>query len=104
MLREIGLVVRGSHERWDGSGYPDGLAGDAIPVASQVVSCCDAYNAMTTTRSYRPAMSTNEALDEVRANSGTQFSPTVVDALLRVVARAEADSAGRTETLASAAA
>ena len=104
MLREIGLVVRGSHERWDGSGYPDGLTGEAIPVASRVVSCCDAYNAMTTTRSYRPAMSTGEALDELRANSGTQFSPAVVDALVRVVARAKGDSAGHQATVASAAA
>lgn len=94
MLREIGLVVRGSHERWDGTGYPDGLAGEQIPVASSVVSCCDAFNAMTTTRSYREAMSTEAAAEELRANAGTQFSPAVVDALIRVVERTAPKPAG----------
>jgi putative nucleotidyltransferase with HDIG domain len=89
LLREIGLVVRSSHERWDGSGYPDGLAGDQVPLAACVVSCCDAFNAMTTTRSYRAAMSTPEALSEIKANSGTQFCPAVVDALIRVIGRSE---------------
>jgi putative nucleotidyltransferase with HDIG domain len=104
MLREIGLVVRGSHERWDGSGYPDGLAGDRIPVASCVVSCCDAFNAMTTTRSYRTAMTTDAALTELRANSGTQFSPAVVDAVVRVVARSNPEAAPETGPVTSAAA
>jgi putative nucleotidyltransferase with HDIG domain len=92
LLREVGLVVRSSHERWDGQGYPDGLAGDEIPPAACVVSCCDAFNAMTTTRSYRSAMSTSEAVSEVRANAGTQFSPAVVEALARVLWR-DAESA-----------
>jgi HD-GYP domain-containing protein (c-di-GMP phosphodiesterase class II) len=81
----VGRVVRSSHERWDGSGYPDGLAGDAIPVESAIVSCCDAFNAMTTDRSYRAAMSLDEAIEELEANAGTQFSPAVVEALLGVV-------------------
>ena len=98
LLREVGLVVRSSHERWDGQGYPDGLAGDEIPPAACVVSCCDAFNAMTTTRSYRSAMSTSEAVSEVRANAGTQFSPAVVEALARVLWRdAESASTGRAE-------
>jgi len=85
LLSEVGRIVRSSHEKWDGSGYPDGLAGEAIPVESAIVACCDAFNAMTTDRSYRTAMSLDEAIDEVRANAGTQFSPAVVDALLRVL-------------------
>ena len=93
VLGAVGRVVRASHERWDGGGYPDGLAGDAIPVAACVVSCCDAFNAMTTTRSYRAAMSTEAAVAELRANAGTQFSPVVVDALLRVVGRSKANQA-----------
>jgi HD-GYP domain-containing protein (c-di-GMP phosphodiesterase class II) len=85
LLSEVGRIVRSSHEKWDGSGYPDGLAGEAIPVESAIVACCDAFNAMTTDRSYRTAMSLGEAIDEVRANAGTQFSPAVVETLLRVL-------------------
>src|SRR5918994_1358460 len=85
LLHEVGKIVRSSHERWDGSGYPDGLSGDEIPVESSIVSCCDAFNAMTTERSYRAAMSLDEALAELRANSGSQFAPRVVEALDRVI-------------------
>jgi HD-GYP domain-containing protein (c-di-GMP phosphodiesterase class II) len=85
LLSDVGRIVRSSHEKWDGSGYPDGLAGDDIPVESAIVSCCDAFNAMTTDRSYRAAMSLDEALAEVVANSGTQFAPAVVDALMQVL-------------------
>ena len=53
---EVGAIVRGSHERWDGGGYPDGLAGATIPLEARIVCCCDAYNAMTTSRPYRGAM------------------------------------------------
>jgi HD-GYP domain-containing protein (c-di-GMP phosphodiesterase class II) len=81
----VGQIVRSSHEKWDGTGYPDGLVGDEIPVESAIVSCCDAFNAMTTDRSYRAAMSLDEAIEELQANSGTQFSPAVVDALMRVL-------------------
>ena len=56
VLARVGVVVRASHERWDGGGYPDGLAGEEIPLASRIVSACDAYNAMTTDRSYRRAL------------------------------------------------
>ena len=87
LLRDVGLVVRSSHERWDGTGYPDALAGADIPLEATIVSCCDAFNAMTTDRSYRAAMSLDEALEEVRRCSGTHFNPAVVDALLRVAAR-----------------
>jgi HD-GYP domain-containing protein (c-di-GMP phosphodiesterase class II) len=84
-MRDVGLVVRASHERWDGGGYPDGLAGDEIPLEARIVACCDSFNAMTTTRSYRRAMSVGAALEECRACAGTQFDPAVVDALVRVI-------------------
>jgi HD-GYP domain-containing protein (c-di-GMP phosphodiesterase class II) len=85
VLGRVGEVVRSCHERWDGAGYPDGLAGDAIPLASRIVYVCDAYNAMTTDRPYRRALSTDAALQELRDNSGTQFDPQVVAALVKVV-------------------
>jgi putative nucleotidyltransferase with HDIG domain len=85
LLGNVGLVVRASHERFDGGGYPDGLAGVQIPLASRIVSACDAFNAMTTTRPYRKAMPLSVAVAELRRCSGTQFDPNVVDALLIVV-------------------
>jgi putative nucleotidyltransferase with HDIG domain len=85
LLSQVGRIVRSSHEKWDGSGYPDGLVAEQIPVESAIVSCCDAFNAMTTDRSYRAAMSLDEAIEELEANAGTQFSPAVVDALMRVL-------------------
>jgi HD-GYP domain-containing protein (c-di-GMP phosphodiesterase class II) len=87
LLAEAGTVVRSSHEHFDGAGYPDGLAGDDIPIEARVVSCCDAYSAMTTDRSYRPAMPVEEALAEVRACAGSQFDPRVAAALVAVVER-----------------
>ncbi len=84
-MREVGAIVRGSHERWDGGGYPDGLAGAEIPLEARIVCCCDAYNAMTTTRPYRKAMPADLAAAELVRCSATQFDPTVVDALLAVV-------------------
>jgi len=85
-LSEIGRVVRGSHERFDGRGYPDGVAGEAIPLESRIVGCCDAFSAMTTDRPYRAAMPLADALAELRACAGTQFDPGVVEALCAVVA------------------
>jgi putative nucleotidyltransferase with HDIG domain len=82
LMREVGEVVRSSHERFDGGGYPDGLSGEQIPIESRVVFCCDAYNAMTTNRPYRAALPPEAAVAELRANSGTQFDPQVVDVLL----------------------
>ena len=84
-LRPVGRVVRASHERWDGGGYPDGLAGDAIPLGSRIVFACDAWDAMTCDRDYRRALSAEVAAEELRANAGTQFDATVVGALLAVV-------------------
>jgi putative nucleotidyltransferase with HDIG domain len=85
LLADVGVVVRASHERWDGRGYPDGLAGGAIPLAARIVSACDAFNAMTTDRSYRRALPLGVAVGELRANAGTQFDPAVVEALCAVV-------------------
>jgi HD-GYP domain-containing protein (c-di-GMP phosphodiesterase class II) len=82
LLGEIGRVVRSCHERYDGNGYPDGIAGDEIPLIARIVACCDAFNAMTTDRSYRKAMPLDEAVAELRRSSGTQFDPQVVDALI----------------------
>jgi HD-GYP domain-containing protein (c-di-GMP phosphodiesterase class II) len=84
-LAEIGQIVRSCHEFYDGGGYPDGLKGDEIPLIARIVSCCDAFNAMTTDRPYRDALSPQEAIAELRANSGTQFDPTVVGALLTLI-------------------
>ncbi len=89
IMREIGQIVRSSHERWDGGGYPDGLRGTEIPLEARIISTCDAFNAMTTNRSYRRAMAPAQAAAELRANSGTQFDPRVVDAILALLDREE---------------
>ena len=94
LLADIGVVVRASHERWDGGGYPDGLAGEAIPQAACIVSACDAFNAMTTDRSYRKALPLSVAVGELRKHRGTQFCPAVVDALVDLVHESEAVAAG----------
>jgi HD-GYP domain-containing protein (c-di-GMP phosphodiesterase class II) len=85
VLGQVGQIVRSSHERWDGTGYPDGLAGDQIPVEATIVSACDAFNAMTTDRPYRGALPLEKALEELRVNAGTQFSPHVVEVLVQLV-------------------
>ena len=81
VLTQVGRIVRSSHEHYDGSGYPDGLAGDEIPIEARIVTCCDAFSAMTTTRSYRKAMPLESAIAELRACAGTQFDPDVAAAL-----------------------
>ena len=85
LLGEVGRLVRSCHERWDGEGYPDGLAGENIPLVARIVCCCDAYNAMTTDRPYREALPAAEALAEVERNAGTQFDPRVVEALREAI-------------------
>jgi putative nucleotidyltransferase with HDIG domain len=84
-LAEVGVIVRSHHEHFDGRGYPDGLAGDRIPRGARVIAACDAFNAMTTDRAYRTAMSSEAAIEELRACSGTQFDPDVVAVLIAVV-------------------
>ena len=100
-LAEIAPIVRASHERPDGRGYPDGLAGDAIPVEAGIVSCCDAFSAMTTDRPYRAAMTRDEALEELRAHAGTQFDAQVVEALTRAVSAARESRAARQSPVAA---
>jgi putative nucleotidyltransferase with HDIG domain len=92
VLGEVGRVVRSSHERWDGAGYPDGLKGEEIPVESCIVACCDAFDAMTTTRSYRKAMPLERALEEIEGNAGTQFNPQVAQVVCELL-RYEAETA-----------
>jgi two-component system, cell cycle response regulator len=77
-LQDIAEIVRGSHECVDGTGYPDGLQGEAIPIAARVVAVCDAYSAMTSARSYRKPLGRDEALQELRRCAGTQFDAVVV--------------------------
>ncbi len=74
-----------SHERYDGGGYPNGLAGEEIPIGARVIAVCDAYHAMIEDRIYRKAVATDEALREIVACSGTQFDPRCVDAMVSVV-------------------
>jgi putative nucleotidyltransferase with HDIG domain len=81
-LAPVAPLVRSAHERHDGRGYPDGLAGEEIPRGAMVIATCDAFHAMTSDRSYRKAMTVTDAEAELRAHSGTQFEPGVVDALL----------------------
>jgi two-component system, cell cycle response regulator len=86
-LRPVARLVRSSHERWDGTGYPDGLSGDEIPLGARVVAVCDAFNAMTTDRPYRESVSAADAIEELRRCAGTQFDPNVVEAFCRVISR-----------------
>ena len=80
-LRNVASIVRSTHERWDGRGYPDGLAGEDIALAARIIAVCDAYDAMTSTRPYRGARTPQEALAELVRFVGTQFDPTVVRVL-----------------------
>jgi two-component system cell cycle response regulator len=97
-LTPVATLVRASHERWDGGGYPDGLAGQDIPLGAQIVAVCDAYDAMTSDRCYQRARSRQEALAELRRNAGTQFDPAVVDAIERHL-RANPEPTPRIETV-----
>jgi diguanylate cyclase (GGDEF)-like protein len=91
-LSRVRTIVRHGHERWDGTGYPDRLAGEEIPLGSRIVLACDAHDAMTSDRPYRAAMPRTAARTELRLHAGGQFDPRVVDALLEVLDRREAPS------------
>jgi putative nucleotidyltransferase with HDIG domain len=83
-LQPIVSIVCHHHERWDGRGYPDGLAGQDIPLLAAIVGLADAWDAMTTERPYARAMAQEEALEEIRRGTGTQFAPGVAQAMLRL--------------------
>jgi diguanylate cyclase (GGDEF)-like protein/putative nucleotidyltransferase with HDIG domain len=85
-------LVRSAHERWDGLGYPDGRSGEDIPLGARVICACDAYDAMTSDRPYRSSMTPAAAMAELRAHAGTQFDPSVVDALVEVLGVAPAEA------------
>jgi len=93
-LEHLAPAIRAEHERWDGRGYPDGLAREAIPLASRITFVCDAYNAMTSDRPYRRALSHEAAIIEITDESGRQFCPSAAGALLAVL---QADTAKRQE-------
>jgi HD-GYP domain-containing protein (c-di-GMP phosphodiesterase class II) len=102
LSRVIGMsavagIVRFHHERWDGGGYPDGLGGERIPLASRIIAVCDSFHAMTSHRPYRSALSTDEAFDRLRQGAGTQFDPIAVD---HVVASISHNSHGSARTCA----
>ncbi len=90
-MSELGLspeersIIRHHHERWDGAGYPDGLSGEDIPLLARIVSVADAFDAMTSKRAYRNAMSRDESLAELLKNRGKQFDPSALDAFLEIV-------------------
>jgi putative nucleotidyltransferase with HDIG domain len=85
LLGHVGRLVRSCHEHYDGNGYPDGLAGEEIPLVARVVCACDAFSAMTTDRSYRKGRSPEEALEEMVRCAGTHFDPDVVAAMVRAL-------------------
>jgi HD-GYP domain-containing protein (c-di-GMP phosphodiesterase class II) len=93
-LRDAVPLIRHHHERWDGKGYPDRLAGDAIPLEACVVGLADAWDAMTTDRPYHRALTREEAAEQVRKGRGTQFAPHVVDAFFRVLRRGFVERSG----------
>jgi diguanylate cyclase (GGDEF)-like protein len=93
-LRAVGVIVRSTHENWDGSGYPDGLAGEAIPLAARIIAACDAYSAITSDRPYRAARTPQEAVAELRRCADRQFDAKVVELLCEVLAE-EGEPAAR---------
>jgi putative nucleotidyltransferase with HDIG domain len=90
-LKKATDAVRHHHENYDGSGYPDGLAGDHIPLIARIVAVVDAFDAITTDRRYRKASSKEEAVEEIRKNRGKQFDPAIADAFIRLVENGRLD-------------
>jgi two-component system cell cycle response regulator len=91
-LKPVAALVRASHERWDGAGYPDQLSGDTIPLGARIVAVCDAYDAMTSDRTYRAAMTPSAAIAELRRCAGSQFDEAVVDAFAATLAASRIDA------------
>jgi diguanylate cyclase (GGDEF)-like protein len=98
-LANTAPLIRSSHERIDGHGYPDGLAGDNIPLGSRIIAVCDAYHAMTSDRAYRPAIGTDAALQQLQRHAGTQFDTTVVEAFCKMNARQHSNGGPRPSTV-----
>ena len=90
-LKHIAKYINYHHERWDGKGYPNGLERNEIPIISQILSLADTWDAMTSNRSYRSSLTKEAALDEVRSNKGSQFSPDVVDAFIKIIEEEKID-------------
>jgi two-component system, cell cycle response regulator len=100
-LAPVARLIRASHERWDGAGYPDGLAGEQIPLSSRIIFACDAYDAITSERPYSPARGPETALEELRRGAGTQFDPEVVASVERVLRSAPPEGLTVPQPLAS---
>ncbi|MBS1870766.1 MAG: diguanylate cyclase [Actinobacteria bacterium] len=98
-MRPVAEIVRASHERWDGAGYPDGLQAEQIPLGARIVSVCDAFHAMTTPRSYQRTLSRAEALAELRRCAGTQFDPAVVEAFYALALEPPAPTVARADAV-----
>jgi diguanylate cyclase (GGDEF)-like protein len=90
-LSPIAQLVRSSHERWEGGGYPDGIAGEQIPLGARIIAACDAYHSMITLRVYGGTLETGQAVEELRRCAGNQFDPAVVETLCRIVAETDED-------------
>ena len=85
MGSQVGPIIRGHHERWDGAGYPDGLSGADIPLGARIVKICDVFDALTTDRSYRKKIPTQDALAYMRAESGAHFDPTLAPIFIQLI-------------------
>ena len=96
-LEHLAGLVRATHEAWDGSGYPDGIRGERIPLTARIVSAADSFDAMTSDRPYRPGLSMDDALAEIVRCSGTQFDPRVVVAFVAAVESGRFALVGRGE-------
>ena len=89
--KDIAPIVQHHHEWWDGSGYPDGISGNEIPLESRIIAVCDAFDSMTSSSSYRDAMTLDEALAELEACRGTQFDPDLVETFRTLAAAGQVE-------------